>query len=103
VAPLAIIDLAAGCPQLDAPRAHVQQKVEVAIQQLHGKVVGPLGRAVAAGPGPGPSPPALAEEQQPVGLRGAEVQGDGAGALGAPAGQPSSWGPLPLPGGRVPA
>uniref|UniRef100_A0A4X1VBP4 Uncharacterized protein n=2 Tax=Sus scrofa TaxID=9823 RepID=A0A4X1VBP4_PIG len=85
VAPLAVIDLAAGGPKLDAPRAHVQQKVEVAVQQLHGKVVGPLGSAVAAGPGPGP--PALAEEQQPVGLSGAEVQGDGASALGAPAGQ----------------
>uniref|UniRef100_A0A8D0PBQ3 Uncharacterized protein n=1 Tax=Sus scrofa TaxID=9823 RepID=A0A8D0PBQ3_PIG len=64
---------------------HMEQKVEVAVQQLHGKVVGPLGSAVAAGPGPGP--PALAEEQQPVGLSGAEVQGDGASALGAPAGQ----------------
>uniref|UniRef100_A0A8C8UJ92 Uncharacterized protein n=1 Tax=Peromyscus maniculatus bairdii TaxID=230844 RepID=A0A8C8UJ92_PERMB len=85
VAPLAVIDLAAGRPQLDAPRAHVQQKVEVTIQQLHGKVVGPLGRAVAAHPGP--SPPALAEEQQPIGLRGSEVQRDGACALGAPAGQ----------------
>uniref|UniRef100_A0A8C3X4C7 Uncharacterized protein n=1 Tax=Catagonus wagneri TaxID=51154 RepID=A0A8C3X4C7_9CETA len=77
VAPLAVIDLAAGCPELDAARAHVQQKVEVAVQQLHGKVVGPLGSAVAAGPGP--RPPALAEEQQPVGLGGAEVKGDGAG------------------------
>lgn len=60
VAPLAIIDLAARRPQLDAPRAHVQQEVEVAIQQLHGEVVSPLGRAVAASPSP--SPPALAEK-----------------------------------------
>lgn len=85
VAPLAVIDLAAGRPQLDAPRAHVQQEIEVTIQQLHGKVVGPLGRTVAAYPGP--SPPALAEEQQPIGLSGSEVQGDGTSALGAPAGQ----------------
>uniref|UniRef100_A0A8C6N4S7 Uncharacterized protein n=1 Tax=Mus spicilegus TaxID=10103 RepID=A0A8C6N4S7_MUSSI len=85
VAPFTIIDLAARRPQLDAPGAHVQQKVEVTIQQLHGKVVGPLGRTVTAYPGPGP--PALAEEQQPIGLSGSEVQGDGTGALGAPAGQ----------------
>lgn len=85
MAPFAVVDLAAGRPQLDAPRAHVQQKIEVAIQQLHGKVVGPLAGTVAAYPGP--SPPALAEEQQPIGLRGSEVQGDRTSALGAPAGQ----------------
>lgn len=85
VAPLAIVHLLAAGSHLDAPRPHVQQQVEVAVKELHGEVIclvqalgsGLLGRLQSA----------VAEQQQPVGLRGAEVEGDGAGLLGVPLGQ----------------
>uniref|UniRef100_A0A8C8STH0 Uncharacterized protein n=1 Tax=Pelusios castaneus TaxID=367368 RepID=A0A8C8STH0_9SAUR len=85
VAPLAIIDLLVAGSHLDATRAHVQQQVEVAIQQLHGKVVSLVWALSTALPR-GLEPP-MAKEQQPVGLGGAEVKGDGACLLGVPLGQ----------------
>uniref|UniRef100_A0A8C3T7A1 Uncharacterized protein n=1 Tax=Chelydra serpentina TaxID=8475 RepID=A0A8C3T7A1_CHESE len=85
VAPLAVVDLLVAGPHLDATRAHVQQQVKVAVQQLHGKVVSLVWALSTALPRGLQAP--MAEEQQPVGLSGAEVKGDGASLLGVPLGQ----------------
>uniref|UniRef100_A0A674ICJ0 Uncharacterized protein n=1 Tax=Terrapene triunguis TaxID=2587831 RepID=A0A674ICJ0_9SAUR len=85
VAPLAVIDLLVAGPHLDAARTHVQQQIKVAVQQLHGKVVSLVWTLSTALPRGLQAP--MAEEQQPVGLGGAEVKGDGASLLGVPLGQ----------------
>ncbi|KAJ0004498.1 hypothetical protein NQD34_010712, partial [Periophthalmus magnuspinnatus] len=67
----------------DAARAHVHHHVEEAIQQLQGKEVCtgriwlPLKMVYTA----------VSEEEEPAGLAGAEVQGDGSSPLGVPLGQ----------------
>lgn len=81
--PLAVIDFLIDCPGLRGSRAHVQQQVQMAIQHLNGKEVhleslgtlGILGLLLGL---------AMAEEEEAVGLCGAEVEGDGARLLGVP-------------------
>lgn len=83
--PNAIIDLGLRGLHLDGSRAHVQQQVQPSVQQLHCKEVH-LVVLLALG-----VPPVLGlavrEEDQAIGLGGAEVKGDGAHALGVPLGQ----------------
>ena len=82
MAPLPVRQPEAAGLHLDAAGAHVHQQVQEAVQELHGEVVGArlaVGRRRPLA--------ALAEQQQAAGLGGAEVEGDGAGPLGAPAGQ----------------
>ncbi|CAG5928290.1 unnamed protein product [Menidia menidia] len=85
VVPGAIVDFGLGGFDFDGPGAHVQQQVQPAIQQLHGEEVH-LVVLLALG-----VPPVLGltvrEEDQPVGLGGAEVEGDGAHPFGVPFGQ----------------
>lgn len=98
VAPFTIIDLLVAGLQLSFSRAHVDQQVQIPVQQLHGEVIGlqlptrPLlfGALWAA----------VAEQQEPAGLGGAEVKGDGPCLLGVPLGQGDVglWG---LEGNRV--
>lgn len=69
----------------DGARAHVKQQVQVAIQEFHGKEVH-FGVLLA----PNILPLlglAMSEEDQAVGLGGAEVKGDGTHAFGIPLGQ----------------
>lgn len=81
--PLAVIHLLIDCPGLCGSRAHVQQQVQMAVQHLNGKEVhleslgalGVLGLLLGL---------AVAEEEEAVGLGGAEVKGDGARLLGVP-------------------
>lgn len=82
MAPVAIIDLFVIGLQLRFPRAHINQQVQIPVQELHGKVIGlqlPPGllllRALGA---------PVAEQQESAGLGRAEVKGDGAGFLGVP-------------------
>lgn len=82
VVPLAVAQLIVTGFRLDAARAHVHDQVEESVQQLHGKEVGP-GLPV----GLRPLQAAVTEEQQAAGLRGAKVEGYGAGSLGVPPGQ----------------
>uniref|UniRef100_A0A8D2ZS48 Uncharacterized protein n=1 Tax=Scophthalmus maximus TaxID=52904 RepID=A0A8D2ZS48_SCOMX len=85
VVPGAVIDLGQRSLDLDGPRAHIQQQVQRSVQQLHREEVH-LVVLLALG-----VPPvlglAVSEEDQPVGLGSAEVEGDGAHALGVPFGQ----------------
>lgn len=81
--PLAVIDFLIDCPGFCGSGAHVQQQVQVAIQHLNGKEVhleslrtlGILRLLFGL---------AVAEEEQAVGLRGAEVERDGARLLCVP-------------------
>uniref|UniRef100_A0A8C9SG15 Uncharacterized protein n=1 Tax=Scleropages formosus TaxID=113540 RepID=A0A8C9SG15_SCLFO len=85
VTPLAIVDLLVAGLHLDAAGAHVHEQVEEAIEQLDGEVVGlelAVGTLLL-----GALQAAVAEEQQAAGLRGAEVEGDGACLLGVPPGE----------------
>uniref|UniRef100_A0A4W4FJ78 Uncharacterized protein n=1 Tax=Electrophorus electricus TaxID=8005 RepID=A0A4W4FJ78_ELEEL len=83
VVPLAVVDLLVDRPRLGGARAHVQQQIQVSVQHLDGEEVhlqcegalGLLGLLLG---------PPVAEEQQAIGLRGAEVEGDGARLLGVP-------------------
>uniref|UniRef100_A0A3P8YAK9 Secreted protein n=1 Tax=Esox lucius TaxID=8010 RepID=A0A3P8YAK9_ESOLU len=85
MAPLSVVHLLVAGLQLDAPRAHVHQQVEEPVQELHGKVVGLHVPAQLRLFGPVGS--AVTEQEQAAGLRGAEVEGDGARFLGVPLGQ----------------
>ena len=87
VAPLAAVDRPGAGLHFDGARAHVHEEEEEAVQQLHGEEVGAGQSPVGPLGLPGGLGPAVAEEQQAVGLRGAEVEGDGAGLLGGPLGQ----------------
>uniref|UniRef100_F6UHY5 Uncharacterized protein n=1 Tax=Ornithorhynchus anatinus TaxID=9258 RepID=F6UHY5_ORNAN len=83
--PLSVVDLLLQDLDLDGARAHVQQQVEVTVQHLDGEEVHldhlrVLGVLLVAGL-------AVAEEDQPVGLRGAEIERYGARLLGVPLGQ----------------
>uniref|UniRef100_A0A8D0BVI0 Uncharacterized protein n=1 Tax=Salvator merianae TaxID=96440 RepID=A0A8D0BVI0_SALMN len=85
VAPLSVVHFLDTGPHLDATRAHVEQQVQVAVQEFHGEVVGlvqtlgaPLFRWLQA---------PVTEEQQPIRFCGAEVEGDGPCLLGVPFGQ----------------
>lgn len=81
--PLAVIDLLIDCPGFGGSRAHIQQQVQVTVQHLDGKevhletlgILGVFGLLLGL---------AVAEEQEAVGLRGAEVEGDGARLLCVP-------------------
>lgn len=82
MAPLAIVQPPAPGFHLDAPRAHIHDQVQVTVQELDGKEVGPglpVGLRTAQAP--------VAEKQQAAGLAGAEVKGDGSRPLGVPPGQ----------------
>lgn len=83
--PGAVVDLCLRGLDLNCSRAHVQQQVQPPVQQLHGKEVH-LVVLLALGV-PAVLGLAVGEEDQPVGLGGAEVEGDGAHALGVPFGQ----------------
>lgn len=80
--PGAIVDLCLRGFDLDGTRAHVQQQVQPPVQQLHRKEVHLVVLLAFC------VPPVLwlpvGEEDQPVGFGGAEVEGDGAHALGVP-------------------
>uniref|UniRef100_A0A3Q2QAJ7 Uncharacterized protein n=1 Tax=Fundulus heteroclitus TaxID=8078 RepID=A0A3Q2QAJ7_FUNHE len=85
VVPCPIVDFCLSGLDFDGPRTHVQKQVQPSIQQLHRKKVHLVVLLALR------VPPvlgfAVGEEYQPVGLRGAEVKGDGADALGVPLGQ----------------
>uniref|UniRef100_A0A4W3GCI5 Uncharacterized protein n=1 Tax=Callorhinchus milii TaxID=7868 RepID=A0A4W3GCI5_CALMI len=83
--PIPVVDLLVGGFDLDAPGAHVEEEEEVAIEELHGKVVGLLGGLGTPFLLPPVAP--VAEEEEAVGFGGAEVEGDGARLLGVPPGQ----------------
>uniref|UniRef100_A0A3B1J483 Uncharacterized protein n=1 Tax=Astyanax mexicanus TaxID=7994 RepID=A0A3B1J483_ASTMX len=88
VAPFPIIDLLVAGLELDATGAHVHQQEEESVQQLHGEVI-----SLQLAPVPlllGALRLPVAEEQQAAGLRGAKVEGDGAGLLGVPS-DPGFW------------
>lgn len=81
MAPLAIIQSLVTGFHFDAPRAHIHDQVQKAIQQLYGEEVGPglslwLCTLQAA----------MAEQQQATGLCGAEVERYGARLLCVPPG-----------------
>uniref|UniRef100_A0A670ZBZ7 Uncharacterized protein n=1 Tax=Pseudonaja textilis TaxID=8673 RepID=A0A670ZBZ7_PSETE len=85
VAPLPVVHFLGAGPHFDAPRAHVQQQVKVAVQKLHGEIIclvhalrSALLRRLQS---------AVAEEEKPIGFGGPEIKGDGAGLLGVPLGQ----------------
>lgn len=85
MAPIPIIDLLVAGLQLCFPGAHVNQQVQIPVQQLHCEVISLqlparllLFRALRS---------AVAEEQESAGLCGAEVKGDGACLLCVPFGQ----------------
>uniref|UniRef100_A0A673BKG7 Secreted protein n=1 Tax=Sphaeramia orbicularis TaxID=375764 RepID=A0A673BKG7_9TELE len=82
MAPFPVIDLLVAGLQLCFSRAHIDQQVQIPIQQLHGKVIslqlpprlllfGTLWATVA-------------EQKKPAGLCCAEVKGDGSSFLGVP-------------------
>lgn len=80
--PGAVIDLSLRGFDLDGPRAHVQQQVQPSIQQLHRKevhLVVLLALCISSVLGL-----TVGEKYQPVGFRGAEVEGDGSHAFGVP-------------------
>lgn len=83
--PVAIVDLALRGFDLDGPRAHVQQQEEAALQKFHGEEVH-LVVTLATGV-PSVLGLALCVEDEAIGLGGAEVEGDGAHALGVPLGE----------------
>uniref|UniRef100_A0A672ZAM2 Uncharacterized protein n=1 Tax=Sphaeramia orbicularis TaxID=375764 RepID=A0A672ZAM2_9TELE len=80
--PGSVVDLGLRSFDLDGARAHVQQQVQPSVQQLHGKEVHLVVFLALC------VPPVLrlpvGEEYEPVGFRGAEVEGDGAHAFGVP-------------------
>lgn len=85
VAPFPVIDLLVAGLQLCFSRAHINQQVQVPVQQLHGEVISlqlPTGLLLF-----GALRTAVAEQQEAAGLRGAEVEGDGPRLLGVPLGQ----------------
>uniref|UniRef100_A0A3B4ZBS7 Secreted protein n=1 Tax=Seriola lalandi dorsalis TaxID=1841481 RepID=A0A3B4ZBS7_SERLL len=85
MAPFTIIDLLVAGLQLCFSRAHIDQQVQIPVQQLHGKVISlqlPAGLLLF-----GTLRAAVAEQQEAAGLRGAEVKGDRARLLGVPLGQ----------------
>ena len=81
--PLPVVDLLVEGACLGSARAHVQQEVQVALQHLDGEEVHPE-RLRVLGPFDGLLGLPVAEEQQPVGLGGAEVERDRARLLGVP-------------------
>uniref|UniRef100_A0A8C4IFB3 Uncharacterized protein n=1 Tax=Dicentrarchus labrax TaxID=13489 RepID=A0A8C4IFB3_DICLA len=98
MAPLPIIDLLVAGLQLCFPRAHINQQVQIPVQQLHSKVISlqlPTGLLLF-----GTLRAAVAEQQEATGLRSAKVEGDRACLLGVPLGQGNKglWG---LKGDRV--
>uniref|UniRef100_A0A8C2WPY4 Uncharacterized protein n=1 Tax=Cyclopterus lumpus TaxID=8103 RepID=A0A8C2WPY4_CYCLU len=85
MAPVPVIDLLVAGLQFCFSRAHIDQQVQIPLQQLHGKVIGlqlPTGLLLF-----GTLRTAVAEQQESAGLRSAEVKGDGARLLGVPLGQ----------------
>uniref|UniRef100_A0A672GCD7 Uncharacterized protein n=1 Tax=Salarias fasciatus TaxID=181472 RepID=A0A672GCD7_SALFA len=82
MAPLAVVEPLVAGFHLDAARAHIHDQVEQPVQQLDGEEVCPglpVGlRALQT---------AVTEQQQPAGLRGAEVKRYGACLLCVPPGQ----------------
>uniref|UniRef100_A0A3Q1J2T6 Uncharacterized protein n=1 Tax=Anabas testudineus TaxID=64144 RepID=A0A3Q1J2T6_ANATE len=85
MAPVPIIDLLVAGLQLRFARAHIDQQVQIPIQELHGKVVSlqfPARFLLF-----GSLRAAVAEQQETAGLCGAEVEGDGSRLLGVPLGQ----------------
>lgn len=81
--PLSIIDFLVDRPGFGSSGAHIKQQVQMAVQHLNGKEVhfGSLGNLRVFWLRLGFP---VAEEQKAVGLRGAEVKGDGARLLGVP-------------------
>jgi len=82
MAPIPVVDLLVAGFQLCFPRAHIDQQVQIALQQLHGEVIGlqlPTGLLLF-----GTLRTSVAEQQEAAGLRGAEVKGDGSRLLGVP-------------------
>lgn len=79
--PGSVVHLALGGLHLNGPRAHVQQQVQASVQELHGEEVhlGVLLAGILAVLGL-----PMGEEDETVGLGGAEVEGDGAHAFGVP-------------------
>lgn len=85
VAPFPVIDLLVAGLQLCFPRAHINQEVQVPVQQLHGEVISlqlPTGLLLF-----GTLRTAVAEQQEAAGLCGAEVKRYGARLLCVPPGQ----------------
>ena len=82
MAPLAIIQSLVAGFHLDAPGAHIHDQIEKSIQQLDSEEVSP-GLPVRLRP----LQAAMAEQQQAVGLGGAEVKRYGARLLRVPPGQ----------------
>lgn len=85
MAPFPVIDLLVAGLQLCFSRAHINQQVQIPVQQLHGKVISLqlptrllLFGALRA---------AVAEQQEATGFRSAEVEGDRTRLLGVPLGQ----------------
>lgn len=90
--PFSIVGFLLSGFHFDGARAHVKQQVQVAIKEFHGKEVH-FGVLLA----PSILPLlglAMGEEDQAIGLSGAEVKGDGTHAFGVPFGQAdiSLWG-----------
>uniref|UniRef100_A0A672IYD1 Uncharacterized protein n=1 Tax=Salarias fasciatus TaxID=181472 RepID=A0A672IYD1_SALFA len=83
--PGAVVDLRLGGLNLDGPGAHVQQQVQPSVQQLHREEVHLVVLEAFGVPSVLRLP--VGEEDEPVGLGGAEIEGDGAHALGVPLGQ----------------
>lgn len=83
--PRPVVDFILRCFDLDGTRAHVQEQVQTPVQQLHCEKVH-LGVLLAPG-GLSVLRLAVSEQDQAVGLRGAEVERDGAHALGVPLGK----------------
>lgn len=85
MAPFPVIDLLVAGLQLCFSGAHVNQQVQIPVQQLHGEVISlqlPAGLLLF-----GALRAAVAEQKESAGLRGTEVEGDGARLLGVPLGQ----------------
>lgn len=85
MAPFPVIDLLVAGLQLCFSRAHINQQVQIPIQQLHGKVISlqfPTGLLLF-----GTLRVAMAKQQEAAGLRSAEVKGDRSSLLGVPLGQ----------------
>lgn len=85
MAPLPVIDLLVAGLQLCFSRAHINQQVQIPVQQLHGKVISlqlPAGLLLF-----GTLRAAVAKQQEAAGLRRAEVEGDRSCLLRVPLGQ----------------
>uniref|UniRef100_A0A8C1YBN9 Uncharacterized protein n=1 Tax=Cyprinus carpio TaxID=7962 RepID=A0A8C1YBN9_CYPCA len=84
VVPFPIIDFFVDGTGFGGARAHVKQKVQVAVQHLNGKEIhlqgfGALWVFLLLRLGF-----SVAEEEKAIGLSGAEVEGDGTGFFGGP-------------------